>query len=162
MKRDKFVLIAGHPESVVNFRRNLIGSLQDKSLDVHVLVPGGRGSTNEETIKQIESLKVTVHKVCLNRTGLNPFLDLITLVSFITTLWTIKPKYVLAYTIKPVIYGILASRIVNIKHCFALITGLGIVFNENTNAKYKVLRPMVESLYKIGLLGAEKVFLEFR
>jgi len=158
--RDKFVLIASHAGSVINFRRNLIGSLQDQFLEVHVVVPRNSGPANEKELKKIKELGVVPHEVYLNRAGINPILDLISLISITTLLCRVKPKYVLAYTIKPVIYGMLASKISGVKHCFALITGLGVVFNKNENLKQKVLLFVVKFLYKIGLSCAEKVFFQ--
>jgi hypothetical protein len=40
----------------------------------------------------------------------------------------VQPNYVLAYTIKPVIYGMLAASMAQVPHRFALITGLGYAF----------------------------------
>ena len=76
------------------------------------------------------------------------------------TLWKIKPDYILSYTIKPVIYGTLAAKIVGIKHRFALITGLGSVFNEGKSKRSKSLLFIVKHMYKVSLLGAEKVFFQ--
>ena len=40
----------------------------------------------------------------------------------------VKPDIILAYTVKPVVYGLIASKICNIKNSYALITGLGYAF----------------------------------
>ena len=69
--KSKFVLIASHAESVINFRLNLINSLRNNSMDVHVLIPKLSGIDNDISRKKIEAIGVTVHEVYLNRTGLN-------------------------------------------------------------------------------------------
>jgi len=158
--KSKFVLIASHAKSVINFRRNLINDLQNHAMDVHVLIPKLSGIDNDISRKKIEAIGVTVHEVYLNRTGLNLISDFITFMHIAITLWKVKPDYVLSYTIKPVIYGTLAAKIVGIKHCFALITGLGSVFNEGKSRGSKFLLFIVKYMYKIGLLGAEKVFFQ--
>lgn len=154
--KDKFALIAGHARSVINFRRNLINDLKCKSLEVHVLIP----RVNKETVKEIEKLGVVVHTVHLNRTGLNPILDFVSLLNITTILWKIKPKYLLSYTIKPVIYGMLAAKVVGVKHSFSLITGLGSAFGKSANIKQQALFLVVKFLYRVALLTSNKVFFQ--
>ena len=158
--KNKFVLIASHAKSVINSRRNLIDDLQNNSMDVHVLIPKLSSIDNDVTRKKIEEIGVTVHEVHLNRTGLNLISDFIAFIHIVITLWKIKPDYVISYTIKPVIYGTLAAKIAGIKHRFALITGLGSVFNEGKSKRSKSLLFIVKHMYKVSLLGAEKVFFQ--
>ena len=154
----KFVLIASHPESIINFRYHLIKALQKKSMHVHVLIPFA--PNNKVIINKIEKIGVKVHEVHLNRTGMNPILDFISFIHITITLWRISPKYVLSYTIKPVIYGTMAARILGIKYRFSLITGLGFVFDKKKNLKSKVVLFIVKFLYKISLLNSKKVFFQ--
>jgi len=131
-----------------------------QSLDVHIVIPKLCALNDSGVISKIERLGVTVHEVDLNRTGLNPILDFISLIQIITIFRRIKPDYILSYTMKPVIYGSFAARILGIKHCFALITGLGFVFNEGSGLKRKALLFGVKYLYKIALSGTAKVFFQ--
>jgi glycosyltransferase involved in cell wall biosynthesis len=156
----KFALIAGYPESVINFRRNLINELQCCSMEVHVLIPKLSNIDSDLVREKIEEIGVIVHEIRLSRTGLNPFLDLIALLDIIRTLWKIKPDYVLSYTIKPVIYGLLAAKILGINHRFALITGLGSIFNEGKSRTSKLLLLIVSSLYKVSLFFAKAVMFQ--
>ena len=156
----KFILFASHANSVLNFRQNLINDLNLQSLDVHIVIPKLCALNDSGVISKIERLGVTVHEVDLNRTGLNPILDFISLIQIITIFRRIKPDYILSYTMKPVIYGSFAARILGIKHCFALITGLGFVFNEGSGLKRKALLFGVKYLYKIALSGTAKVFFQ--
>ena len=158
--KNKFVLIASHAESVINFRRNLINDLQCNSMDVHVLIPRLSSIDNDAIRKKIEAIGVTIHEVHLNRTGLKLILDFIAFMHIVITLWKIKPDYILSYTIKPVIYGTLAAKMVGIKHRFALITGLGSVFNEGKSKGGRFLLFIVKCMYKVSLLSAEKVFFQ--
>lgn len=156
----KFALIAGYPESVINFRRNLINELQCRSMEVHVLIPKLSNIDSDLVIEKIEEIGVKVHEIHLSRTGLNPFLDLIALLDIIRTLWMIKPDYVLSYTIKSVIYGLLAAKILGINNRFALITGLGSIFNEGKSRTKKLLLLIVSSLYKFSLFSANAVMFQ--
>jgi len=156
----KFVLIASHAASVINFRSNMINSLQNKSLEVHVIIPRLSNADNEIIKEKIRALGASVLEVHMNRTSLNPILDFVTLINLVIVLWKIKPEYILAYTIKPVIYGIIAAKIIGIKHRFALITGLGSVFNGGKGTKNNFLLLIVKYLYKASLLNASKVFFQ--
>jgi len=156
----KFTLIASYPESVINFRLNLINKLQFCSMEVHVLIPKLSNIDSDLVREKIEKMGVIVHEVRLNRTDLNPFLNLIYLLDIARTLWKIKPDYVLSYTIKPVIYGLLAAKILGINHRFALITGLGSVFNGGKNRTNKLLLLIVSTLYKISLFFSKAVMFQ--
>ena len=156
----KFALIAGYPGSVINFRRDLIIELQRYSMEVHVVIPKLSNVDSDLVIKKIEEIGVKVHEIRLSRTGINPFKDLIGLLDIIRTLWKIRPDYVLSYTIKPVIYGLLAAKILGIKNRFALITGLGSIFNEGKSGSRKLLLFIVSSLYKFSLLFANAVMFQ--
>ena len=122
----KFLLIASYADSLINFRGPLLDALLEKGLDVHVaapdMPPGGMVRMH------LEERGVEVHEIPLRRVGMNPFADLLTLVALCKLMRDIKPDSVLAYTVKPVIYGLLASRIMRVGRRFALITGVGYAF----------------------------------
>jgi len=158
----KFVLIAGHPGSVMNFRRNLIIELQGRSMEVHVLIPKLSNIDSDLVIESIEEIGVKVHEIRLKRAGINLFVDLISFLDITLKLWRIKPDYVLSYTIKPVIYGLLAAKILGINNRFALITGLGSTFNEGKSLSKKLLLLIVRSLYKFSLVSTNAVMFQNR
>lgn len=152
----KFVIIASHPQSVISFRGELIALLQSKGFDLHVIIPH---LSEDAVINKIRNANVCVHTLRLNRTGLNPFYDLVSLADLFHLLRLLRPSYVLAYTAKPVIYGMFVARIIGIKHRFALITGLGVMFNCDT-VKDKILLLAVKQMYKISLLKTQTVFFQ--
>jgi len=82
--------------------------------------------------------------------------DLQTMSSLRRACAEIKPDMVLAYTVKPVIWGGIAAHGVDGLKFFAMIEGLGYSFQANSWKK-KVLNRIVEFLYKISLSRAEKV-----
>ena len=71
----------------------------------------------------------------MQRTGTNPLADLKLLKHIYRQIRQIQPEYVLSYTIKPVIYGTLASWLAKVPHRFALITGLGYAFQNVESGK---------------------------
>lgn len=152
----KFLLIAGFAESLLHFRGPLISALQAKGLQVHVAVPDV--PLGAEVRTELEMQGLVVHSIPLRRTGLNPLADLKTLLSLWRLIRSIRPVYVMGYTIKPVIYGSLAAWLARVPKRFALITGLGYAFQGG--AQRGVLRLLVQRLYALALGRANKVFFQ--
>ena len=69
-----------------------------------------------------------------------------------------KPKLILAYGIKPVIWGGISAKIRQIPF-FALITGLGFSF-QGVTFKRKLLTKIVSLLYKISLKNSKAVIFQ--
>ncbi|OZB47243.1 MAG: glycosyltransferase family 1 protein [Polynucleobacter sp. 39-45-136] len=152
----KILLIAGMAESLVNFRGPLIADLQNRGLDVHVAAPDlFKGSS---IYNQLQALGLTVHKFPMMRNGTNTLVDMWTVYFLWRLIRTIRPSVTLAYTIKPVIYGLCAAWLAGVPRRFALITGLGYVFEED-RSKAPLLY-IVQKLYKFALCRASLVFFQ--
>lgn len=152
----KILIISSTAYSLINFRGELIKSLQAKHLKVHVAIP--KLDIDGESRKSLEGMGCIIHGIALVRAGMNPLSDVHTLLSILKLMINIRPQYVLAYTIKPVIYGMLAARLMRIKNRFALITGLGYAFQ--ADSKSKVLQKFVQVMYKLALAGTGKVIFQ--
>lgn len=151
-----FLLIAGLAESLVNFRGSLISALQAKGLQVHVAAPDL--PAHDATRRALEARQVVVHDIPILRTGTNPLADLRTLFALWRLMRRIRPKMVLGYTIKPVIYGSLAARLARVPHRFALITGLGYAFQGD--GRRSALQNLVQRLYAAALSRTDLVFFQ--
>jgi len=154
----KFLLIAGYPDSLLNFRGPLLRALLAEGLEVHVAAPDL--PANSVVRQQLEALGVHVHEVALRRTGMNPLADLATVYHLWRLMRRIKPDYSLGYTIKPVIYGSLAAWLAGVPRRFALITGLGYAFTGEATGKRKLIQQMARRLYTLALGRAERVFFQ--
>lgn len=160
-----FLLIASYPDSLLNFRGHLLDALRARGLKVHVAAPDlPPGSLLR---RQLEECGVQVHNIPLRRAGMNPLSDLFTLLKLWRLMRRIQPDYVLGYTIKPVIYGILAATLARVPHRFALITGLGYAFQGQDDGaepagknQRGLLRALVQGLYALALRGAQIVFFQ--
>jgi len=64
----------------------------------------------------------------------------------------------ISFTIKPVLYGSIASWLASVPCRFALITGLGYTFTGSSTRKRGVLREVIQLLYRFALTRAHKVF----
>ncbi|MDO4641786.1 MAG: glycosyltransferase family 4 protein [Neisseria sp.] len=155
----KFLLIAGFAESVTNFRWDLICAIQAKGLEVHIAAP--EITKDAPTRDKLQSHGFIVHDVPMQRTGTNPIEDFKTLLALRKLMQEIRPDYALAYTIKPVIYGMLAAKSAGVPHRIALITGLGYAFQDTDNSTPKSwIRQITRRLYKQALSTTEITFFQ--
>src|SRR5690606_25650849 len=156
----KFLIIASYPASILKFRGNLIRALKDKGFEIHIAAP--EFEIFPEEYENLTSLGYVVHPIPMQRTGTNPLNDAKTLSALYLLMKKIKPSHVMAYTIKPVIYGSLAAKLARVPHRFALITGLGYAFQgaDERNYKKSNLQKIMHKLYSVALASTHKVFFQ--
>ncbi|RYH70062.1 MAG: glycosyltransferase family 1 protein [Alcaligenaceae bacterium] len=152
----RFLLIAGFAETLVNFRGPLIAALQERGLLVHVAAPDL--PLGHPIRLQLEARGLTVHSVPMLRTGTNPFQDLQTFWALLRLMRRVRPRFVMGYTIKPVIYGALAAWIGRVPQRFALITGLGYAFQGD--GKRRRVQALAQLLYGRALARVQGVFFQ--
>jgi glycosyltransferase involved in cell wall biosynthesis len=112
-----------------------------------------------EQIQKIEALGAQFRSYHVQRNGLNPMRDIQTFFALRKLFHELKPDIVLAYTIKPVIWGGLAARGLKAVSFFALIPGLGFAF-QGTGMMRKVLTKTVASFYRASLKNANGVIFQ--
>lgn len=149
-KKPKFLLIGGFASSLINFRGPLIAELV-KRFEVFAAAP----FIDLETKEKVESLGAHVVSTEFQRTGVNPIADYKAYTAFKKQVNSIKPDYTLAYTIKPVVFGLKAVMHTDSKR-FALITGRGSGFDSN-GFKAKFIKLIVTQLYRNSLKMADGV-----
>lgn len=155
-----FLLIASFADSILSFRGPLLEALLARGLQVHVAAPN---LSPDSPMRQcLEARGIRVHDIPLRRTGTNPLADAATLLYLWQLMLRIQPSFVLGYTIKPVIYGTLAALLAHVPRRFALVTGLGYVFQQNAaeGQRQLGLRSLVQPLYALALRCTHKVFLQ--
>lgn len=155
MSKERILVLASLAESLLNFRGELLKALVRSGNEVHAAAP----ALTPDLIKSLESIGVTAHLTPLHRTGMNPLADLRYMANIFLLARKLKIDTCLAYTIKPVIFGILAAHLANRARCFALITGLGYMFSDSAHIP-RLLGSMVRSLYRLSLKRCELVFFQ--
>lgn len=143
------------PESLINFRGPMMRAMVAAGHEVHALSPPAR----IELLDALSSMGVRHHVIPLSRTGLNPLTDLRTLVALSRVLRDLRVECLFAYTIKPVIYGGLAARIVGVPRYYAMVTGLGYTFS-GRGLKGRLLGQVARVLYRQSLSHATSVFFQ--
>lgn len=145
----KILIMANKDIGLYKFRKELIEELV-KDHKVYVAIPNG------DFIPMIIELGCEFIDIPISRRGTNPLSDLRLLMKYIMTIKEIKPDVVLTYTIKPNVYGGLASKINNIPY-IVNITGLGTAV-ENTG----FLQHITLFLYKMALSKVKCVFFRIK
>ncbi|GFE58635.1 glycosyl transferase [Geobacter sp. AOG1] len=119
------------------------------------------GAENDPlVIERLSSMGIDFKSYPIQRSGMDPSSDLLTFFALREVFYEIKPDMVLAYTIKPIIWGGLAIRSLGTTARFyALITGLGFAFQPG-GIKQNILSGLVTRLYRWALAHAEKVIFQ--
>ena len=142
----RIAFISNTSWGLFNFRKGFIKRLISDGHDVVAIAP------RDEYSILLQSLGLEYRSIEIDNKGTNPIRDLGFLFRLIALFKREKIDLVIPYTIKPVIYGSLACRILDIP-VIAVITGLGTAF-----LKESFLTRMVESLYFIALKQIRWVF----
>ena len=158
MTKPVFLLVASFPDSLIKFRGPLMEALLAAGCEMHVAVPGL--DAGSDIALRLSKLGVVIHDIPLQRTGLNPLKDLSALLVLRKLVRQIAADYVLGYTIKPVIYGSLAAWLGGVRNRFALITGLGYAFTGEATGLRKLLRALIQQLYRFSLSRNRLVFFQ--
>lgn len=148
----KVIIIGALAESLVNFRGDLIKSLVASGHEVVAMA----GQADGITVTAIEALGASFRPYPVQRNGMNPRQDLATFLALRSAVYDIKPDIILAYTIKPVIWGGLASLIERVPSFFALVEGLGYAF-QGGSWRRRLVGRIASMLYKVSLYNADKV-----
>lgn len=150
-----YLLTASFPESILVFRGPLIRALQERGVCVHVAAPGL--APGQAVLETLESMGVFAHNIPLRRAGTNPLADLALVWSLYRLARRIRPEVFVGYTVKPVIYGSIASWLARVPHRYALITGLGFSF---TSDRRGVVPALIHKMYRLALGKVDKVFFQ--
>lgn len=149
----KIVIIAGYGRSLISFRGDLIKEFLARGHEVVAVAP------ETDCAEDIRALGCDYQAISLTRSGMNPFVDIGSIRSFVSLLNRYKPDILFSYTIKPVIYGSIAARIAGISKVYSMISGLGYAFGA-ASIKQQLVGRIVRFLYKQALKNNQKVFFQ--
>jgi glycosyltransferase involved in cell wall biosynthesis len=150
------VLILGSlAESLLNFRGALIQEIVQKDHDVIACAP----NASSEVRNKLNAKGVRYQNIFIERTGINPIKDIHTIMNLRAVFRRIKPAIILSYTIKPVIYGSIAGKMVGVPGIYSMITGVGYAFS-NKDIKSRCVNKIVGWLYRRSLKHNHKIFFQ--
>ena len=136
--------------NLLNFRAGLIDGLIRSGYEVVAVAP------KDEYVVKLELLGCRFVHLEMDNQGTHPIRDLLLLWRFFRLLKTEKPDLCLFYTVKPNVYGSLASRLCGIPF-INNVSGLGAVFIQGG-----WLRRVVSALYRLAFRNSSRVFFQNR
>lgn len=140
----KIILSANTDWYLYNFRLALAKDIQDTGSDVLMMSPSG------PYVEKIRKAGLRWRKIRVTRQRVSPIRDLLTLRAFTNLYSSERPNLVHHFTVKPVIYGSLAARLIGIPATVNSVTGLGYPF-VNPGIKAAAIRPLLIPLYRAAL-----------
>ncbi|WP_246540404.1 glycosyltransferase family 4 protein [sulfur-oxidizing endosymbiont of Gigantopelta aegis] len=151
----RLIIIGALAESLINFRGHLIKAFVSKNCEVVAMA----ATSPSTVIAALKTMNVEFKEYPIQRNGMNPLVDYKTVTFLRQFFLQFHADIILAYTIKPVIWGGIASRVLPNTRFFALITGLGFAFNGKGFVR-GLLSSLVARLYKFSLTNARKVIFQ--
>lgn len=144
----KVLFLVNHDVVIYNFRLEIVERLLADGHQVVISSPYG------ERIDDLVKLGCQFRPIELNRHGMNPVQELKLLKNYLKLIREEKPDIVLTFTIKPNIYGGMASAMLGVPYVVN-ITGLGTAV-ENGGLVQKI----TVMLYRLALPKVQKVFFQ--
>lgn len=142
------VLSSNTAWSLWNFRRSLIRRLCDIGYRVVVVAP------HDEAAEKLETLGCTFVPIAIDNKGTHPLRDARLCMNYWRLYRRMRPFAALHFTIKPVIYGGLACRLLGVSYV-SMITGLGTAF-----IRESWLTKMAQALYRFSQRRAQAVLFQ--
>lgn len=145
-EKKKILFLANHFITLFSFRKELIQKLVEDGHDVYLSIP-------EDENHYFENLGCHIILTDIDRRGVNPKNDLKLIYFYKKMIPKVNPDIIFSYTIKPNIYGCIASGKKYKQVCN--ITGTGATFLED-NAVAKICK----ILYRFSIKNSYKVFFQ--
>ena len=133
------IVCSNYAWTIFNFRMPLIAELRSHGYKVIVL------TEFDGYEKKIATCVDGIYPLFLSRKGMNPFIDGLTILNLYYYLLKLRPDCLFAFSIKPVIYGSVVSRLLKVP-CSATITGVGTGFVSRKWISY-----FIKKLYRVAL-----------
>ena len=139
---NKIAYVANTDWYLYNFRLSLMKTMADRGWEVWAVAP--KSSYGEK----LKEFGIRFHPLEMNRKGKNPFRDFGLFLRLFRLYRKERPDIVHHFTIKPVIYGSFAAKLVPNIFVVNAVTGLGYVFG-----KKGIMQRLVKGLYRLALRG---------
>lgn len=151
----KVIVIGNVAFSLFHFRGKLLEEMMAQGHQLVACAPDPPGQDTD----RLDQLGVKYRQIPMERAGMNPVRDLRSLKFLVALFRQERPDVVLAYTIKPVIYGSIGAAVARVPLVSSMITGLGYAF-AGTSVKRMLLNKVVKLLYSLGLRSNKVLFFQ--
>jgi glycosyltransferase involved in cell wall biosynthesis len=145
------LILSNAARTLVRFRGHLIQELVGRGHRV----TAAAGESDEAVERTLTGWGVEYRPVNLGRTGMNPLADLSALAALVRLMRSVRPDIFFGYTIKPVVYGLLAARLAGVPRRIATIEGLGYAFTYGPEFKRRLLRWLITQAFRVSIPSAD-------
>ncbi|WP_340267116.1 glycosyltransferase family 4 protein [Sphingobium mellinum] len=152
----KIVVVASFAPSLVNFRGRLLEGMARQGHDVVACAP----EKDARVAATLARWGVRYEVIPMARAGINPFVDMWTLLALAGLFRRARPDLVLAYTQKPIIYGGIAARLAAPRARRVLMcSGLGYACTggDGGDRLRSLVRTIMAGLFRVATARAHRV-----
>lgn len=125
MSSRRLLFVVNDAAFFLSHRLPLAIAARENDFEVHVATPESSASL------KIKELGFIYHSIPLSRSGKNLFQELKSIRALYSLMRDIKPDLVHLVTIKPILYGGVAARLVGVPAVIAAVSGLGYLFTSS-------------------------------
>ncbi|MES1935622.1 glycosyltransferase family 4 protein [Salinisphaera hydrothermalis] len=143
MLEKKILFVVNAPEFFLSHRLPIALAAQAAGYEVHVATADG------DAVDTIRGWGLRHHRVPIARSSQNPFTEMGAVQALVRLFRRLRPDLVHLVTIKPVLYGGMAARLVGVPAVVAAVSGLGTVFVARSRLA-RVRRRLVSVLYRLA------------
>jgi glycosyltransferase involved in cell wall biosynthesis len=140
----RLIIVVNCPTFFLSHRLQIALAAQKVGYDVHIATGPGTD------VKKILAAGLVHHPLPLSRSGMNVILEFWSLLALLRLFRKLQPSIVHLVTIKPVLYGGIAARLVGIDGVVAAVSGLGFIF-EASGFKATIISSLVARMYRLAL-----------
>ncbi len=159
-KKKSIIFFINHLAFFVSHRLPIAKKLLKSGYDVKIIC-GQFGNLEMENhaILEIEKCKIKYIRLSFKPSGMNPFIELYSILQLIYYLIIFKPSTLHCISPKAVLYGSIASNVARIKSLVVAISGMGHLFLKDKHESFLriVFRKIYISLLKINFKLTKKL-----
>ena len=144
----KILFLSNHFITLYSFRKEIIKRMIEEGHDVYLSLPAS------EENEYFKKLGCQILVTPIQRRGINPIKDLRLVFFYCKKMWIVKPDIIFSFTIKPNIYGSIASRITRNRQ-ICNVTGTGATFIKNSLIGF-----VCKLLYRVSIKYCYKVYFQ--
>ncbi len=131
--KKKILFVINDIDFFISHRLPLAIAARKKNFEVFICAP-----TELKKIKFLKKFGIKIIPIKLSRSNKNIFKDIVLFISLYKIIKKLKPDILQLITIKPLLYGGIISKILNIKLTIFSFSGLGHIYYSNSNFIKKV------------------------
>lgn len=144
----KILILANSGAGLYNFRKELIVELFKQGYEVYISLPNGK------KIDELCDMGCIYFETNVDRRGTNPIKDVKLFLTYIKLIKKVNPTVILTYTVKPNLYGGIASKLCGVEY-ICNVTGLGSGFLHGG-----IVKKIIKMMSTISFKHAKRVMVQ--